>query len=360
MRSVYIHIPFCKRICSYCDFCKMFYDSSWARPYLKKLSNEIENYYMDDNIRTIYIGGGTPSALSLQELEYLLNLTKKFKKMKNIEFTFECNLEDINMQMLKLLKFYNVTRLSIGIQSFIPHLQDLLGRHHEFKDAKEKINLARSLGFDNISLDLMYGFYNETLDDLRKDLKLFLKLKPDHISTYSLILEDHTLLKVNNIPKLDEEDEALMYETLSEILIRSGFNHYEISNFARKGYESIHNLNYWENGEYYGFGLGASGYVDKVRYTNTRNFFKYITEDFRSEEKILSQKEIMDNEIMLGLRKTKGINVNEFKNKYHVNIEDVYPIKPLIKNKELKQKKEYIFIPEDKLYVMNEILLKMI
>ena len=360
MKGVYIHIPFCKKICSYCDFCKLFYDSSWARPYLKKLSNEIDNYYMGEDIRSIYIGGGTPSALSLQELEYLLNLTKKFKKMKNIEFTFECNLEDININMLKLLKFYNVTRLSIGIQSFQPHLQDIMGRHHEFKVAKEKIALARSLGFTNINLDLMYGFYNETMNDLVKDLKLFLKLKPDHISTYSLILEDHTLLKVNKIPTIDEEDEAVMYETLCEILVRSGYNHYEISNFAKKDKESVHNLNYWDNGEYYGFGLGASGYIDKVRYTNTKNFFKYINENFRSEEKILPIKEIMDNEIMLGLRKIKGINKKEFKEKYHIELEDAYPIKPLLKNKELKQKKEYIFIPLDKLYIMNEILLKMI
>ncbi len=360
MKGVYIHVPFCKSICSYCDFCKLFYDSKWAKMYLKKLALEIDNYYMGEDIRSIYIGGGSPSSLSLEELEFLLNLTKKLNKMKNIEFTFECNLADINMNFLKLLKFYNVTRLSIGIQSFQPHLLDLMGRSHTFLEAKEKIALARSLGFNNINLDLIYGFYNESLDDLRKDLKLFLKLKPDHISTYSLQLEDHTLLKVNNIPLIDEDDEYLMYETIVDTLIRSGFNHYEVSNFAKKNKECIHNLGYWNNEEYYGFGLGACGYVDKVRYANTRSFLAYLKENFRLEEKILPKQEIMDNEVMLGLRKTKGISLEEFKRKYDVDLGSVYPLKPLLKSKELKQKKEYIFIPGDKLYIMNEILLKMI
>ncbi len=360
MKGVYIHIPFCKSICSYCDFCKVFYDSKWAKQYLQRLNDEIDNYYMGEEIKSIYIGGGTPSCLSLESLEYLLNLTKKFAKMKNIEFTFECNLEDLNLNLLKLLKFYNVTRLSIGIQSFQPHLLNLMGRNHTFKDAKEKIALARSLGFNNINLDLMYGFYNETFDDLRKDLKLYLKLKPDHISAYSLQLEDHTLLKVNNIPSLLADDEAFMYEIIVDCLIRNGYNHYEVSNFAKKGKESVHNLTYWNNEEYYGFGLSASGYIDKVRYTNTKSFFSYLKGNYRLEEKILSKQEIMDNEIMLGLRKIKGINQKEFKEKYQIDLKEAYPITPLLKNKELKQKKEYIFIPEDKLYVMNEILLKMI
>ena len=360
MKSVYIHIPFCQKICSYCDFCKMVYDSKWSKAYLKRLNEEIDNHYLGEEIRTLYIGGGTPSCLSLEETEFLLKITKKFSKMKNIEFTFECNLEDLTLEKLKLLKFYNVTRLSIGIQSFQPHLLDLMGRKHDFKDAQAKINLARSLGFTNISLDLMYGFYNQTIKDLKEDLKLFLKLNPEHLSTYSLKIGDHTLLKVNKIPEIDEDTDAKMYEIICAYLKKHKFIHYEVSNFAKKGKESIHNLVYWNNEEYYGFGLSASGYIDNVRYTNVLNLKDYLNDDRKSEEILLTTKDKMDYELILGLRKLQGINVNKFKEKYEIALEDAYPIKPLLKNKELQQKKEYIFIPEDKIYIMNEILLKMI
>ena len=359
-RGVYIHIPFCRSICSYCDFCKMFYDTKWAHKYLRALEKEIDNYYMQDEIRSIYIGGGTPSILNLEEMEYLLKLTKKFHKMKNIEFTYECNLEDINIDMLKLLKFYTVTRLSIGIESFNKHLQDLMGRHHDFKEALEKIKLCRSLGFNNINIDLMYGFYNETMKDLKKDLQLFLKLKPEHISTYSLIINGHTLLKVNKIPALDDDSDAKMYDYICKYLRKKHFNHYEVSNFAKKGMESRHNLSYWDNLEYYGFGVSASGYIDKVRYSNTKNFFTYLKNIEKRDSTCLSRQDIMDYEIILGFRKTMGINKEEFFKKYQIPLEEAYPIKPLLKNKELKQKKEYIFISRDKLYVMNEILQKMV
>lgn len=358
--AVYIHIPFCKTICSYCDFCKFFYDSTWAQKYLKALAKEVKDRYAGEEISTIYIGGGTPSSLSLKEMEYLLQITKFFHVTQNVEITFECNLNDINQEKLKLLKQYGVNRLSIGIESFQEDILSFLGRNHTFKEAKEKISLARTMGFTNINLDLIYAIPFQSLQDLKKDLQLILKLKPEHISTYSLMIEKHTLLSVNKASSISEEMDYKMYETIEKYLCHHHYVHYEVSNFAKKGYESRHNLKYWNNFEYYGFGLSASGYIEDVRYQNTKNFTKYLQGEYEGTQELLTLQDKMENEVMLGLRKLKGINKEEFLKKYQVPIEEAFPIAPLLKNKELKQKDGYIFIPKDKIYVMNEILLKMI
>lgn len=360
MKSVYIHIPFCKSICSYCDFCKTFYYEKWARAYLLRLKEEIEDIYNDEKIKNIYIGGGTPSCLKKEELEYLFEIIKLFKTNSGFEFTFECNLDDINEELLTILKYNHVNRLSIGIQSFNEKNLTLLGRTHTYKEAEEKIKLIRDYGFKNINLDLIYAIPGETIKDLKEDLKLFLKLKPDHISTYSLMIEPHTILFQKNISPIEEEQDEEMYNIICKTLKLAGFTHYEISNFAKKDCESRHNLTYWNNEEYFGFGLGASGYVDSIRYTNTKNLPNYLKGEYKGIQEILSKQDIMDNEIMLGLRKLKGINKKDFLAKYHLPIEEAYPVKPLLKNGDLKEKKEYIFISLDKLYIMNEILMKMI
>lgn len=359
-KGVYIHIPFCKTICSYCDFCKVFYNERWIRQYLERLQEEIDDIYMNEEINTIYIGGGTPSALSIKSLERLFEIIKIFKTPNLKEFTFECNLNDINEEFLKILKQNGVNRLSIGIQSFNSEKLKYMGREHTFQNAQEKINLCRSHGFNNINVDFIYGFAFETIKIMTEDLKQILKLKPDHISTYSLMVEDNTLLKINNFNRVDDETDALMYQTICKILKKKQFEHYEVSNFSLKGKESIHNLRYWKNQEYYGFGLSASGYIDKVRYTNTKSLTKYLNGEYNGEKEILTSQDVMDNHLMLGFRLIKGINVEEFEKIYQVKIDSVYPIKPLLKNGDLITKKGNIFINPDKLYVMNEILIKMI
>ena len=360
MKAVYIHIPFCKSICSYCDFCKMFYYQPWAAKYVMKLREEIEDLYNGETIKSIYIGGGSPSVLTIKEITYLLKTTKTFNLSSNYEFTFECNLNDITEELLLTLKQYGVNRLSIGIQSFNEDNLGFLGREHTFDEAKTKMVLMRKLGFNNVNLDLIYAIPGETIKTLKEDLKLFLKLEPDHLSTYSLMIEPHTILWLKGIRPIKEEEDALMYETICKFLKKNGYTHYEVSNFAKKGHESKHNLVYWHNEEYYGFGLSASGYIDNIRYTNTKNLTKYFQGNYRHTEEILGVKDKMDNEMMLGLRLLKGINKEAFEQKYHVKMESVYPIKPLLKNKDLVLKDGYIFIPEDKIYIMNEILLKMI
>jgi len=358
--ALYIHIPFCKTICSYCDFCKVLHHEEWINNYLDCLDNEIRNYYMGEEIKTIYIGGGTPSSLNSLQLRKLFRILKQFNNTSVEEFTFECNLNDITSELLDILVDNGVNRLSIGIESFNTEKLEFMNRKHTFLDAKEKMELCRSKGITNINLDLIYAIPNETLSVLKNDLKLLLKLKPTHISTYSLILEKNTLADIKKAQAIDEDLEYSMYEYICKKLKSKKFKHYEVSNFALEGYESKHNLTYWDNEEYYGFGLNASGFLENVRYENTRNLNKYLNDDVDRKQTILSKHDFMDNELMLGLRKLKGVNLKIFKEKYGVDLESVYPIKPLLKNKELIYKNGYIFINPSKLYLMNEILLKLI
>lgn len=358
--SVYIHIPFCKSICTYCDFCKVLYKKEWAVKYLKVLKSEIEDRYMGESIKTIYIGGGTPSCMSLKEIEYLLLLTNLFNKKNLEEFTFECNIEDINEELLKLLKKYGVNRLSIGIETFDKDNLEFMKRCNDYEDTSKKIELIRSMGFNNINLDLIYAIPNEKLNTLKKDLKLLLSLNPEHISTYSLMIEDNTYLNYKKVLEIDEELDYEMYDYICKKLNKSDYVHYEVSNFSKKGYEAKHNLVYWNNEEYYGFGCGASGYISGVRYDNTRSLTKYLESNFKYKEEILSEQSIMEYELILGLRKLNGINLQEFYNKYHMNMQDVFPIKPLVKNGDLIYENGYVKINPKKIYIMNEILVKLV
>lgn len=358
--SVYIHIPFCKSICAYCDFCKVLYNKEWVVTYLKKLKEEIKDRYMGESIRTIYIGGGTPSSLSLKEVEYLLALTTLFNTTSLEEFTFECNIEDITEELLEILTRFKVNRLSIGIESFNEENLLLMKRKTDYKDTLKKMELIRSKGFNNVNLDLIYALPGEKISVLKKDIKLLLSLNPEHISTYSLMIEDNTFLNYKKVNTIPEEIDANMYEYICKKLKKSGYNHYEISNFSKPNFESKHNLVYWNNEEYYGFGCGASGYIAGVRYDNTRSLSKYLKGEINSTDNLLSSDSIMEYELMLGLRKTEGINLQKFYDKYHVNMQDVFPIKPLIKNGDLIYKDGYVMINPKKLYIMNEILLKLV
>ena len=360
MESVYIHIPFCKSICSYCDFCKMLYNGSWVTQYLNALIEEIKDKYDGEVIKTLYIGGGTPSSLSLKDLKYLFEIIKQFNLTELEEFTFECNLNDLNEELLQFLLDNGVNRLSIGIESFNEDKLKFMERHHTFLEAEEKFKLMRKMGFNNINIDLIYGIPGETLKDLKKDLELFLKLEPDHISTYSLIVEDNTKIGINGVIPIPEELDASMYEEICEKLDMKRYEHYEVSNFAKKGKKSKHNLKYWNNEEYYGFGLGAAGYTNGVRYENTRSLTEYINGKRRKKEEILSIEDKMYNELMLGFRKMEGINLKDFFIKYGVNMQEVFDLHEVLKNEELIVDGEYIYVNPEYIYVMNEILVKIL
>ena len=348
IKSIYIHIPFCKRICTYCDFCKLFYNTDYVDQYLCSLEKEISLNYAGEFISTLYVGGGTPSCLNYDQLSKLFSIIDKIKLNKTYEFTFECNIEDIEEDLLVLLKNNGVNRLSIGVQSFNKKLLDILGRTYDF-DINDKINLCKKY-FSNINLDFIYGIKNETLNDLRIDLEKFINLDINHISIYCLILEDNTVLKINNYDEIGDDLCREMYDYICTYLKNHGYDHYEISNFAKNESFSKHNLTYWNNDKYYGFGLGASGYVNNYRYTNTRSITKYLKGEYISEKDLISPETDMENFMILGLRKIEGVSNTEFKDRYNKNIGDVFNVKNLCFSN------GYYYINEDNLYVSNYIL----
>lgn len=356
MKSVYIHIPFCSSICSYCGFTKSLYNKEYVKNYLYSLEMEIRKYYEGDLVDTIYIGGGTPSSLNKEELEKLFEIISLFNIHDIFEFTFECNINDINEELLLLLNKYKVNRLSIGVESFNEDNLKYLNRKHNKKEIFEKIKMVKEKYFDNINVDLIYALPSESTLTLKQDVKNILKLDIPHISTYSLMIEDNTLLKVKNERGISEELDREMYDYICKKLTSNGYIHYEVSNFAKEDFESKHNLKYWNNKEYYGFGLSSHGYINGIRYENTKNLDKYINGKYRTSELFLSKKEDMENYVMLGLRQLKGISLKDFYERYNENMQDIFNIKKAIKDKLIILDGEYIRIPEDKIYVMNEIL----
>ena len=358
--AVYIHIPFCESICSYCDFPKVCYQKKWIKQYLNSLEKEIKNNYKNELIKTVYIGGGTPSSLSIDELIKLFEIISIFNIDENHEMTIECNIENTTKEKLELMYKNGVNRLSFGVQTFNQKHLKLLNRNHTYTDVKKIINLAKKIGFKNINMDLIYALPNQTLDDLALDIDLFLSLDINHISTYSLIIEDNTKIKIDKISNINDDLDYEMYNLIINRLEKSGFNHYEISNFSKNNTESKHNLTYWNNQEYYGFGMGASGFVDNVRYTNTKNLSKYLNEMYIKEKEIIDYKTNLENAFILGLRKIKGINKNTFYQFYKKKINDILIVDKLIMEGKLIDDGENIYINKEYIYLSNDILINFI
>ena len=358
VKSVYIHIPFCTQICTYCDFKKMYYNEEIVDKYLIALNKEITKIYDGEQVSTIYIGGGTPTSLNMKQLKELMNIVKRFQKKSNVEFTVECNIEDINNRKMKFLYDSGVNRISVGIQTMNPKFIEFLGRQY-CTDVTNKINLLKKIGFDNINVDLMYAFPNQTLDDLKNDLNKFLKLDVDHISTYSLMIEPHTILYINDVKNIDEDLDYKMYSYIRKVLQENKYFQYEISNFSKFGKESKHNLTYWYNEPYYGFGIGASGYIKGIRYQNTSNMKKYVSNNYKEETHILSKKEQIENEWILGLRKIEGISIKQFEKKYGLSPIDE-TVKKLLEEKKLMKNTKRIYINPKYLYTSNNILVNFI
>jgi len=353
VKSVYIHIPFCKQICSYCDFCKVFYHEKLVDEYLERLKTEILENYQNEKIETLYIGGGTPSALSFKQLEKLFEIIRILDLSLLKEFTFEVNPEDIVEEKLIFLKKHQVNRISIGHETkFLKYLKQMERKKNLSKDA---CSLVKKY-FSNISVDLIYGFKNQTLKEIKEEIDYILSLDITHISTYSLMLEEHTKLFIKNYERIDEEQDAKMYAYIQKKLEKHGFYQYEVSNFSKKGYPSLHNLTYWNNERYYGFGCGAAGYLKK-RYTNTKSITKYLKGENNKEEENLGKKEEMIYEAILGLRKVEGMKKQVFLDKFGCTIEQSFDIMELLEKKMLEETKEFIRIPKDKLYLENQILI---
>ena len=354
MLGVYIHIPFCKNICNYCDFCKVYYKTGYVSKYLDSLEIEIKKRYKNEQVDTIYIGGGTPSSLSLEELRRLFDIVKIFKLKDNYEFTIECNIENIDEDKLRLFKAGGINRLSFGVESFDKDILKILGRYHDEEMVFKNIFLSKKY-FDNINIDLIYGVSND-IDVVKRDIDKFLKLDISHVSCYSLILEENTKLYIDKHKYIDEDKDRLMFEYINDTLVKNGYIHYEISNYAKNGMASIHNKNYWLNGFYYGFGLGAVSYLDNYRISNTRNMSKYLDNDYinsSSYEDINIRKE---NDLILGLRMIDGINVDLFNKKYNDNLLDRDIIKELISDNKLEIVDGYLRCNYEYIYLLNDIL----
>ncbi len=360
IKSCYIHIPFCNKICSYCDFPKLLYNANYVDKYLDSLEKEIKSIYKNDILDTLYIGGGTPSSLSLEQLSRLFNILGNLKKSIDIEYTIECNFSSLTKDKLELFKKVGVNRISLGIESIDKNNLKLLEREEYTDEIVNKIKLIRDIGINNINVDLMYALPGETIEVLEKDLDFILSLDVEHISTYSLIIEDHTKLKISNIKNIDEDLDYEMYRLINNKLKSNGYKHYEISNYSKDCFESRHNKCYWLNDEYYGFGLGAASYIDNKRITNTRSITKYINNGYSIVCEDLDIDSKIEYEIMLNLRLCCGIDLDRFKNKYGIFLSEKYDYNYLVNTGLLILNNNCLFIPEDKLYISNQIIVKLL
>ena len=330
--SAYVHIPFCTQICYYCDFSKVFIKNQPVDSYLEHLLEEFRSYDIQ-KLRTLYIGGGTPTALSASQLEVLLKgLTENLDLSVLEELTIEANPGDLDADKIAILKNSAVNRVSLGVQTFDNKMLKKIGRSHLEKDIYENIDRLKLAGFDNISIDLIYALPGQTMEQVKENVAKAIGLDIPHMSLYSLILENHTVfmnrMRRGKLPLPKEELEAEMFEYIIAELERAGFEHYEISNFSKPSFESRHNLMYWDNAEYYGIGAGASGYVNGVRYKNhgpIRHYLSAVEEgNARITEEHLSQKEQMEEEMFLGLRKKSGVSMARFEEKFGRPFEGLY------------------------------------
>ena len=328
--GIYVHIPFCKQKCSYCDFISYCDKNDLIEKYIKALKQEIENSSVNEyEISTIYIGGGTPSYIESKYIsEILKTIKQKYNISRNVEITIEVNPGTATKEKLRDYVEVGINRISIGLQSCNNNLLKMIGRIHTYEEFLSTYKLAREVGFKNINVDLMIGLPNQTLDDVKKSLEEISKLNPEHISVYSLIVEEGTPIEKKiakgQLKLPNEELEREEYWEVKKFLENLGYKHYEISNFAKTGYESKHNLNCWEQKEYLGFGAAAHSYMKKTRYSNTENIEKYINQEMQSEQlhivhEVQKEEEQKKEYMLLGLRKIDGVQISSFKNKFGCN-----------------------------------------
>ncbi len=323
--GVYVHIPFCKRKCYYCDFISFCEKDELQEKYINTVIQEIEDFFnLNKNvkIKTIYIGGGTPSFIDGKYIEKIMNT---FNKEGVVEATIEVNPGSASLEKLKKYKECGINRLSIGLQSTEDRLLKKIGRIHNYNDFLATYNLAREVGFDNINVDLMIGLPGQTIEDVKSSLNKVINLNPSHISVYSLIVEENTiiynLIEQNKIVLPDEELERNMYWYVKNYLELGGYEHYEISNFAKNGKKSLHNLDCWNQKEYVGFGASAHSYLNRKRFCNIGVLEEYI-KDFKNTKEVQEVQSFYETKqeyMLLGLRKIKGVCISDFKNKFGEN-----------------------------------------
>ena len=309
--ALYLHVPFCNNICHYCDFAKSIFRQEKADEWLNNIEKQIKIQVLNDDLKTIYIGGGTPTSLKLHQLDKLLNYLRPLSN-NVIEYTIESNIENINLELITLLKKYHVNRISLGVQSLDDNLLKLMNRKHTKEDVFKAIKLLDDNGINNISVDMIYGFKELSLDNFKNNLQLLVNNQAiKHISLYSLTIEENTYFHKVNYETINDIQEANFYNAAIKELTHAGFHQYEVANFARDNYESLHNKYYWEYKNFYGIGYGASGKLDNIRFTNTKNGI---------EKLILSRDDMIFEHIMMNLRLVKGLDIEDFNKKYNIDL----------------------------------------
>ncbi|MGE1143470.1 radical SAM family heme chaperone HemW [Bacillus pumilus] len=339
MKAAYIHIPFCEHICHYCDFNKFFIKTQPVDEYLAALEKEMQHTIEqkgEQELRTIFIGGGTPTSLTVSQLDELMNsIHRVLKPSKNlVEFAVEANPDELSLEKLHVLKEAGVNRLSFGVQTFEDDLLKKIGRVHQKKDVLTSFERARDVGFDNISLDLMFGLPHQEKHHVMNSLETAFSLGAEHYSVYSLIVEPKTvfynLMQKGKLHLPPQEREAEMYELVMDEMERHGLHQYEISNYAKPGFESQHNLTYWSNEDYFGFGAGAHGYVDGIRNVNAgpvKHYLELIEQTgfpYKETHQVTKAEQI-EEELFLGLRKIEGVKSADFQAKYGASPEALFP-----------------------------------
>jgi putative oxygen-independent coproporphyrinogen III oxidase len=368
--SAYLHIPFCEHICYYCDFNKVFLEGQPVDEYIQSLLKEIELtqlHYPAREMNTIYIGGGTPTSLSASQLDVLLaGVRQRLPFNEANEFTVEANPGDLTREKLQVMKNYGVNRLSMGVQTFDDRLLKKIGRKHTAADVYTTMQILEKEAFNNVSIDLIYALPGQTLSSFRDTLTRVLDLDLPHYSLYSLILENKTMfmnwVRQGRLQLPEEEMEAQMFEETIAAMEAKGRHQYEISNFAVPGYESQHNLAYWNNDHYYGFGAGASGYLGQTRYKNHGPIQHYLKPLQQNQLPVVETEELtvanqIEEELFLGLRKKAGISKRKFERKFHQPIENVYgeTIQHLITAGLMLEESDVLRLSKKGLFIGNEV-----
>ncbi len=375
VKAAYIHIPFCEQICHYCDFNKVFLKNQPVDQYVETVLMEIQRTGEStgyEALRTLYIGGGTPTALSAAQLERLLSGISAHLPLEQIEeWTVEVNPDSSEQEKLEVMKAYGVNRLSIGAQTFEPELLKAIGRTHSANSVFEAIERSRAVGFSNLSIDLMFGLPGQTPELFAGTIQQAIALGIEHISAYSLKVEAKTvfynLQRKGKLSLPPEDDEVQMYEQLRTISEANGLRQYEISNFARRGFESQHNRIYWDNEEYFGFGAGAHGYVNGTRYQNHGPIAKYINAVREGRPPYLQKHDVTEIErleeaMFMGLRLVDGLNERRFQQRYGYSFFELYrqEINELIAKKLLAYEQGALKLTEKGLLLGNEVFEKFI
>lgn len=324
--GIYIHIPYCKRKCYYCDFTSFANKEETINEYIKTLEKEIEEcQYKGFDIGTIYIGGGTPSLINEKYItEIIKKIKEKFIVSRNAEITIEINPGTATKEKLVEYKKAGINRLSIGLQSTDNNILKNIGRIHTYEEFLDTYNMAKEVGFENINVDLMFALPEETEDSMAIQVTEIINLKPTHISIYSLIVEENTKIKEmldnNEIELPTDEEERKMYWKIKELLEENGYEHYEISNYSLPGYNSKHNTDCWEQKEYLGFGTAAHSYFNGKRFSNKKTIEEYLKQYNEKEIEEEQTRESMAKEyMMLGLRKIQGVSISKFERKFQLN-----------------------------------------